>query len=104
MDGNLLLNLYQGSIIPRHLPFTASNHIVKTFRHAISLDERRSKFNVNLWQKQLVEESKPRGDPRKKTTWYEMKRDDSDTYGRAATDVLEVWFSGTHAGASHNRT
>ena len=29
----------------------ASNTGMKTFRHAISLDEHRSKFNVNLWNR-----------------------------------------------------
>ncbi|KAJ7615876.1 hypothetical protein FB45DRAFT_757594 [Roridomyces roridus] len=36
-------------LIRRRLPFTASNTIVRTFRHAVSLDERRAKFQVNLW-------------------------------------------------------
>ncbi|KAH7340539.1 hypothetical protein B0J17DRAFT_715747 [Rhizoctonia solani] len=35
-----------GLIFPRHLPFTKSNPIVKTFRHAVSLDERRQH---HLW-------------------------------------------------------
>jgi uncharacterized protein (DUF2235 family) len=38
-------------LIPRALPFTTSNTVVNTFRHAISLDERRSKFQVNLWNR-----------------------------------------------------
>ncbi|KAH8828680.1 hypothetical protein DL96DRAFT_1013941 [Flagelloscypha sp. PMI_526] len=38
-------------IIPKRLPFTSSNTIVKTFRHAISLDEHRAKFKANLWHK-----------------------------------------------------
>ncbi|KAJ7160341.1 hypothetical protein C8R46DRAFT_905851 [Mycena filopes] len=36
-------------LIPKRLPFTTSNTIVRTFRHAVSLDERRSKFKANLW-------------------------------------------------------
>ncbi|KAF7314240.1 hypothetical protein MKEN_00896500 [Mycena kentingensis (nom. inval.)] len=36
-------------LIPRRLPFTTSNTIVRTFRHAVSLDERRAKFKANLW-------------------------------------------------------
>ncbi|KAJ3983508.1 hypothetical protein F5890DRAFT_1522779 [Lentinula detonsa] len=36
-------------LIPKRLPFTTSNTIVRTFRHAISLDERRAKFKPNLW-------------------------------------------------------
>ena len=35
-------------LIPRRLPFATSNTIVGTFRHAVSLDERRAKFKANL--------------------------------------------------------
>ena len=38
-------------MIPRALPFTTSNTVVHTFRHAISLDERRAKFKANLWNR-----------------------------------------------------
>ncbi|KAM6490035.1 Uncharacterized alpha/beta hydrolase domain (DUF2235) domain containing protein [Amanita muscaria] len=38
-------------IIPKRLPFTTSNTIVNTFRHAVSLDEHRSKFKANLWNR-----------------------------------------------------
>ncbi|KAG7095585.1 hypothetical protein E1B28_006316 [Marasmius oreades] len=36
-------------LIPKRLPFTVSNTIIRTFRHAVSLDERRAKFKANLW-------------------------------------------------------
>ncbi|KAG5636743.1 hypothetical protein H0H81_007001 [Sphagnurus paluster] len=36
-------------LIPHRLPFTTSNKIVRTLRHAVSLDERRAKFKANLW-------------------------------------------------------
>ena len=38
-------------VIPRRLPFTTSNTVVCTFRHAVSLDERRAKFKPNLWNR-----------------------------------------------------
>ena len=38
-------------LIPHALPFTTSNTVVNTFRHAISLDERRAKFKANLWNR-----------------------------------------------------
>lgn len=38
-------------LIPKRLPFTTSNTIVRTFRHAIALDERRAKFKVNFWNR-----------------------------------------------------
>ena len=34
-------------IIPRRLPFVGSNTAIRTFRHALSLDERRAKFKAN---------------------------------------------------------
>jgi hypothetical protein len=45
-------------LIPRRLPFTTSNTIVRTFRHAVALDERRSKFKANLWNRPSVKEAK----------------------------------------------
>ncbi|KDR83173.1 hypothetical protein GALMADRAFT_221114 [Galerina marginata CBS 339.88] len=45
-------------IIPKRLPFTTSNTIVRTFRHAVSLDERRAKFKANLWNRPDEEELK----------------------------------------------
>jgi uncharacterized protein (DUF2235 family) len=38
-------------IIPRRLPFTTSNTVVKTFRHALALDEHRAKFQPNVWNR-----------------------------------------------------
>ncbi|TFK65481.1 hypothetical protein BDN72DRAFT_860594 [Pluteus cervinus] len=42
-------------LIPKRLPFTTSNTIIKTFRHAISFDERRAKFKPNLWNKRTLQ-------------------------------------------------
>ena len=44
-------------IFPRHVPFTKKNTCVKTFRHAISLDEHRVKFKANLFDKAVTSES-----------------------------------------------
>jgi len=38
-------------LVSKRLPFTTSNTIVKTFRHALSLDEHRAKFKANLWNR-----------------------------------------------------
>ncbi|KAJ8522566.1 hypothetical protein ONZ45_g886 [Pleurotus djamor] len=38
-------------LIPKRLPFTTSNTVVRTFRHAVALDERRAKFKANLWNR-----------------------------------------------------
>ncbi|TFK33616.1 hypothetical protein BDQ12DRAFT_766453 [Crucibulum laeve] len=45
-------------LFPRRLPFTTSNTIVRTFRHAVSLDERRAKFKANLWNRPNKKEVK----------------------------------------------
>jgi Uncharacterized alpha/beta hydrolase domain (DUF2235) len=45
-------------LIPRRLPFTTSNTIVRTFRHAVSLDEHRAKFKANLWNRPNATEAK----------------------------------------------
>ncbi|KAL0577270.1 hypothetical protein V5O48_004727 [Marasmius crinis-equi] len=45
-------------LIPKRLPFTTSNNHVRTFRHAVSLDERRAKFKANLWNHPTEHEAK----------------------------------------------
>ncbi|KZP18957.1 hypothetical protein FIBSPDRAFT_1045887 [Athelia psychrophila] len=40
-----------GVLVKKNLPFTAANSAVKTFRHALSLDERRAKFQPNLYHR-----------------------------------------------------
>jgi uncharacterized protein (DUF2235 family) len=53
---------------PSSLEFTANNPSVRTVRHAIALDERRSYFVQNLWGHAPA----------------------------ASTDILQVWFPGVH--------
>ncbi|KDQ11182.1 hypothetical protein BOTBODRAFT_35481 [Botryobasidium botryosum FD-172 SS1] len=86
-------------IIPRQLPFTCSNYAIKTFRQALSLDERRSKFLPNTWNTPSAREAvlgyqpkpKPREEGVSKDEWeYEPPEEHM-------TDVLEVWFTGCHA-------
>lgn len=104
-------------IIPRRLPFTKSNSHIKFFRHAISLDERRARFKVNLWnrpteedhQKGVQKGTMPRHkNPPKKAngdtvrsakshkSLVELERQFTD-YERP-TDIEEVWFAGVHCG------
>ncbi len=64
-----------GAIIPRHLPFS-SNSTIKVFRHAISLDEHRTKWDVVLWQ--------PDGEGPKVAS------------SKSTPSVVECWFSGSH--------
>ncbi|KAJ7665096.1 hypothetical protein DFH06DRAFT_1186619 [Mycena polygramma] len=65
------------------LAHTATNGIVRTFRHALALDERRAKFKQNMWSKPkpvVADISQPNGGDRPFVT----------------TDVQEVWFAGCH--------
>ncbi|KAF5358612.1 hypothetical protein D9758_007675 [Tetrapyrgos nigripes] len=108
-------------LIPKRLPFTTSNTIIRTFRHAVSLDERRAKFKANLWNRpaegekglgtKAVQAAQPdvhkpdhgqSGDPNH--DHHKHKRTHSQLamermYSRdhsVQTDIEEVWFSGCH--------
>ncbi|KAG8958743.1 hypothetical protein FRC00_002339 [Tulasnella sp. 408] len=52
-----------GVLWPRHLPFSSANTTIKTFRHALSLDERRARFQPNLWHREAEDEAAARRDP-----------------------------------------
>ncbi|KAG8965881.1 hypothetical protein FRC03_012812 [Tulasnella sp. 419] len=52
-----------GILIPRHLPFASSNSIVKTFRHALALDERRARFKPSVWQRPTTDARAARKNP-----------------------------------------
>ncbi|KAJ7584625.1 hypothetical protein C8J56DRAFT_951454 [Mycena floridula] len=99
-------------LIPKTLPFSTSNTIVHTFRHAVSLDEHRAKFKANLWNRPTEQEQalsvtdqetqkKKHDEMHKKGTASKahMQRDMERKYSRDSTqptDVLEVWFAGCH--------
>lgn len=109
-------------IIPKRLPFTKSNSHIRHFRHAVSLDERRAKFKVNLWNRTTDDEhalgvkkgDMPRGHamPEKKKRVSDVKSQDSvqltqsqfedqyddDDDDDEPTDIDEVWFGGAHTG------
>ncbi|THU90422.1 hypothetical protein K435DRAFT_676075 [Dendrothele bispora CBS 962.96] len=101
-------------IIPKRLPFTTSNTIVRTFRHAVSLDERRSKFKANLWNRpnsheaclgdeasgehhhhsnvnKVHDHNGKHKSHKQKTFEAKYSKDHS-----LATDIEEVWFAGCH--------
>lgn len=71
-----------GLLMSKTLPFTSSETI-KFFRHAISLDEHRSKYNVVLWQ------------PENESICPDPTRPESDIEA-----VIEMWFVGVHSGTS----
>lgn len=111
-------------ITSRHLPFTSSNTIIKTFRQGLSLDERRVKFQPNPWHKASaslegaakdpesgsavprnllgrvlrdVSVKMRRPPPKKKTDQADDPGEDI-YFGGKETDVKEVWFAGGHTG------
>ncbi|KAF8642929.1 hypothetical protein AX16_009317 [Volvariella volvacea WC 439] len=97
-------------IIPRQQPYTSVNYAVKTFRHALALDECRARFRPNTWneptlgKEQELDVDEPdlpsivTSDSNSADDWYyEPPR-------RNIADVQEVWFAGCHAdigGGSH---
>ncbi|KAJ3746884.1 hypothetical protein EV360DRAFT_1697, partial [Lentinula raphanica] len=95
-------------LLPKRLPFTTSNTIVRTFRHAISLDERRAKFKPNLWNLPHSRSEHPQDLPPSRPTYSGFSSEDnrlSDLEERFSlhsesnstpTDVQEVWFAGCH--------
>jgi len=109
-----------GVLISRRLPFTTSNTVVRTFRHAVALDERRAKFKANLWNRPTAAEVKlgiPSTAPpvqgiasSNQTVMRKQSSDAEDELAPSAlsgeriysesevrpTDVEEVWFSGCH--------
>ncbi|KAJ7197410.1 hypothetical protein GGX14DRAFT_545445 [Mycena pura] len=72
------------------LSHTATNDMVRTFRHALALDERRAKFKQNIWS--------PPKEP------ADTAHDQLNGVNRPSvvkrpsvvTDVQEVWFAGCH--------
>jgi hypothetical protein len=75
-----------------------ANSGILVYRHAVSLDEHRSKFLANLSPNTGGAEEGPkiekrrREKPKKQPTLHELEKRWSDPC--ASTDVLEVWFSG----------
>ncbi|KIO29821.1 hypothetical protein M407DRAFT_226348 [Tulasnella calospora MUT 4182] len=108
-------------LFSRHLPFTASNTIVRTFRHALALDEHRAKFRPNPWHRVAPSAAAARFDPDRGTpaidyaaravsdgsgSDYDEEYYHGKYHGSKETDVKEVWFAGCHAdvggGSAHN--
>ncbi|KAI0658451.1 hypothetical protein C8Q70DRAFT_196246 [Cubamyces menziesii] len=62
-------------LFPHRLPFTTSNRAIRTFRHAIALDERRARFQVSLYKhpsKKEAERGTHPGDMPRSDTTYAM--------------------------------
>ncbi|KAH8104636.1 hypothetical protein BXZ70DRAFT_600191 [Cristinia sonorae] len=52
-----------GVLLTRNLPFTTANTTIKTFRHALSLDEHRVKFRPNLYHRPAPDADAAKLDP-----------------------------------------
>ncbi|KAG0703790.1 hypothetical protein DFH29DRAFT_915099 [Suillus ampliporus] len=48
-----------GVLLSRSLPFTDSNTLIKTFRHALALDERRTRFQPDLYHRPQSDTADP---------------------------------------------
>lgn len=100
--------------MPKRLPFTSSNHAIRHFRHALSLDERRAKFQPNLWHRPAPNKYQAAKDPELgsgyvgQTTPRLARRELDERWPyeqtvqgasepRKETSVEEVWFSGCHS-------
>ncbi|KAF8527523.1 hypothetical protein BU17DRAFT_39727 [Hysterangium stoloniferum] len=86
-----------GAIWSRHLPFTNGTTTIKTFRHALSLDEHRAKFQANTWHKCAPDEAAASKDPEHGSAPAPKKPTNEDQSEDDSTDVLEVWFAGCHS-------
>ncbi|KAJ2923950.1 hypothetical protein H1R20_g13152, partial [Candolleomyces eurysporus] len=73
-----------GVIMKRTLPFTNSNTSIKTFRHALALDERRVKFQPNYYHRPAPSEEAAALDPEHGS--YVKKRTNSES----TTSTLSV--------------
>lgn len=71
----------------RH-PYVTSNTFIRTFRHAVSLDEHRAKFKPDLWNRPNEEEEQLGAENQRP-----LEPGATDT---EPTDVEEVWFAGCH--------
>ncbi len=66
---------------PLTLPYTRNNPSVKTFRHALAIDERRRMYRANHWQEPQVYKFNP-FTPKEK---------------EQPQDIKQLWFAGVHA-------
>jgi uncharacterized protein (DUF2235 family) len=77
-----------------------SNTTIRHFRHAISLDERRAKFQPNYWQRlsDCDQEGTKPGDMPRSNRGRPFYHNEHTEKGDDGTDVREVWFAGCHCG------
>ncbi|KAF8066480.1 hypothetical protein FPV67DRAFT_1494961 [Lyophyllum atratum] len=72
----------------RGQPIESSYSIIRTFRHAVALDERRIKFQTNLWNRAKDAKLRP--------TTSDGSEENRHTRKPGSVDIQEVWFAGCH--------
>uniref|UniRef100_A0A0W0G4G1 T6SS Phospholipase effector Tle1-like catalytic domain-containing protein n=1 Tax=Moniliophthora roreri TaxID=221103 RepID=A0A0W0G4G1_MONRR len=104
-------------LIPRTLPLTRSNRVVRTFRHAMSLDERRAKFKARMSHRD-EEDSDDEGTHASDYTEDQISKEQGlkkllehqhqfgseklmfealkEKYSKDRTKKTDVWFAGCH--------
>jgi hypothetical protein len=95
-----------GVIMGRTLPFTNSNSSIKTFRHALSLDEHRAKFRPNNYHRPAPSIQAARLDPENASLNLDSKDDSGSTSGEgtAAEKKKKRWgFLGKRRAAEKAR-
>ncbi|KDQ08113.1 hypothetical protein BOTBODRAFT_191979 [Botryobasidium botryosum FD-172 SS1] len=92
-----------GLFYSRQLPFTTSNESIKYFRHALSLDERRAKFQPSLYDHPIKNNDDTGGgtsQAAKSTAGASSGLDKQGVLEEGRRDepepVKEVWFAGEH--------
>ncbi|KAK4702746.1 hypothetical protein P7C70_g3477, partial [Phenoliferia sp. Uapishka_3] len=90
-----------GALVPKTLPFAQGGRAISHFRHALALDERRARFQPQLWMPDPPEPFTPCTTP---LSQFRQKVPSSISSG--TTSVKEVWFSGAHGnvGGGHTPT
>ncbi|KAG8967736.1 hypothetical protein FRC03_009429 [Tulasnella sp. 419] len=92
-----------GVLYTRRLPFTSSNNLVRIFRHALSLDERRARYQPNLWHREAPNAEAAKHDREAGSHIKNSSPDNGDGSSNEAhpnrpeTDIKEVWFAGAHS-------
>ncbi|KAK2467677.1 hypothetical protein APHAL10511_000532 [Amanita phalloides] len=97
-------------LIPQMHPYTSINYAVKTFRHALALDERRARFRPNVWNEMTPDREQELDIDLPEPSSFSGSDSNRDAFtyvppDRDYADTNEVWFSGCHAdigGGSHS--
>ncbi|TFK63447.1 hypothetical protein BDN72DRAFT_882100 [Pluteus cervinus] len=82
-------------LTPKDLPFTTSNTVVKSFRHAISLDERSVKFKANLWHQSTDEQRNLGWSSRKAPVVIQKENQDDRAQSSRLLGICASWTMGS---------